>query len=65
MAIPSAPDPKAVCPFCGRSGMVGHEREFKGATALTVFKCHNCNQTWQVPDDANAPPRLKRSRKPV
>jgi hypothetical protein len=51
MAIPSPPDPKALCPFCERAGMVGHEREIKGAHAVTVFRCHHCNRSWEVPDD--------------
>jgi DNA-directed RNA polymerase subunit M/transcription elongation factor TFIIS len=50
MPIPSAPDPNATCPHCGRSGMVGHDREFVGTKATTIFKCHNCNHTWRVPD---------------
>ena len=42
-------DPEA-CPVCGKVGMVGREREIVGDRAVTVYKCHHCNNTWRVPD---------------
>jgi transposase-like protein len=38
------------CPYCGKAGMVGREREVIGSRAVTVFKCHHCNRTWRIPD---------------
>jgi transposase-like protein len=47
------------CPRCGRTGLVGSEREIIGTKAVTVFKCHNCNHTWRVPDEPGQPsPKL-------
>jgi hypothetical protein len=37
--------------------MMGTERQFVGANAVTLYKCHHCNRTWQVPDDPAQPPR--------
>jgi transposase-like protein len=53
------PDPNAACPFCQKEGMVGHEREFVGSTTVTIYKCHHCNRTWQVPDDKSKPPSMR------
>jgi transposase-like protein len=55
MPIPSPPDPKATCPFCEHSGKVGHDREIVGGMAVTIFKCHNCNRTWRIPDEPSEP----------
>ena len=40
--------------------MVGHEREFSGENAMTVYKCHHCNSTWEVSDDPSKPPSLRK-----
>ena len=52
MPVP-APDPNAKCPYCDRVGMLGHEREFVGGQAVTRYKCHACNRTWQVADESS------------
>jgi hypothetical protein len=44
------------CPICGRAGLVGSEREVVGDKAVTVFKRHNCNHTWRVPDHGSEVP---------
>jgi hypothetical protein len=43
--------PMSKCPVCGRTGLVGKEREIIGARAVTVYKCHGCDNSWRVPDD--------------
>jgi transposase-like protein len=60
MGISTPPDLNATCPYCNRAGMVGREREFTKGTAATVFKCHNCNRTWRVPDTPNVQPERTR-----
>jgi len=58
-----AVDPEA-CPICGKVGMVGREREIVGDRAVTVFKCHHCNNTWRMSDRDWSPPNPKPPRKP-
>jgi hypothetical protein len=49
--------PMSKCPVCGRTGLVGKEREIVGAKAVTVYKCHGCDNEWRVVDEpAQAPP---------
>jgi hypothetical protein len=40
--------------------MVGFEREFSGNDVVTIYKCHHCNRTWQVPDDRSKPPSVRK-----
>ena len=57
------------CPVCGRTGLVGKEHEIVGTRAVTVYKCHGCDNTWRVRDDdpaaievaPHAPPAHPRS----
>lgn len=49
MPDPSA-GPLARCPVCGRTGLVGKEHEIVGARAVTVYKCHGCDNSWRVRD---------------
>ena len=45
------------CPVCDRTGLIGKEREIVGAKAVTVYKCHGCDNEWRVVDQpAQAPP---------
>jgi hypothetical protein len=60
MPDPSA-GPLARCPVCGRTGLVGKEREIAGARAVTVYKCHGCDNSWRVRDDE--PTRLESPRR--
>jgi hypothetical protein len=39
------------CPVCGRTGLVGKEHEIVGNRAVTVYKCHGCDNSWRVPDN--------------
>ena len=39
------------CPVCGRTGLVGKEHEIVGKRAVTVYKCHGCDNSWRVRDD--------------
>jgi len=60
MPVHDPRDPMSVCPRCGRAGLVGSDREMSGTKAATVFRCHNCDHTWRIPDDASQsadPPR--------
>ena len=43
--------PLAKCPVCGRAGLVGKEHLIAGASAVTVYKCHGCDNSWRVRDD--------------
>jgi len=43
-------DPMACCRHCGRAGLVGSARVFSGEKAGTMFVCHACQHSWQVPD---------------
>ena len=43
--------PMSKCPVCGRTGLVGREREIVGTRAVTVYKCHGCDNSWRVPDE--------------
>jgi hypothetical protein len=49
------------CPVCGRTGLVGKEREIVGTRAVTIYKCHGCDNSWRVRDEDAAefelPPR--------
>jgi len=62
MPFATAPHPNARCPFCDQEGMVGFEREVVGTHAVTIYKCHHCNTTWEVPDDPLEAPRLRKKR---
>ena len=42
------------CPVCGRTGLVGKEHEIVGTRAVTVYKCHGCDNSWRVPDENTA-----------
>jgi RNase P subunit RPR2 len=44
-------DPMARCPHCRRAGLVGSARVFSGEKAGTMFMCHNCQHSWQIPDE--------------
>jgi transposase-like protein len=57
MSTTTPADPNPTCPYCERTGMVGRDREFSKGKAATVFKCHNCNRTWRVPDPAETKPQ--------
>lgn len=51
-------EPMKKCHACGRVGMVGSARIFSGGKSATLFKCHNCQHKWEVPDEekhADAP----------
>jgi hypothetical protein len=51
------PGPMSKCSVCGRTGLIGKEREIVGAKAVTVYKCHGCDNEWRVVDQpAQAPP---------
>jgi hypothetical protein len=39
------------CPHCGRKGQIGSDRVFEGEAAYTMFKCHNCDHVWRIPDE--------------
>ena len=52
----------SVCPRCGRAGLIGSDREISGQNAATVFRCHNCNHTWRVADDAAQPSEPSRKQ---
>ena len=58
------PDPGAgplsKCPVCGRTGLVGKEREIAGTRAVTVYKCHGCDNSWRVRDDDSTRVELPR-----
>jgi transposase-like protein len=59
MPVVIQPNPNATCPFCDKAGMVGHEREFVGASSVTIYKCHHCNRRWQIPDNKAEPPSMR------
>jgi len=50
----SSAGPLSRCPVCGRSGLVGKERLIAGASAVTVYKCHGCDNSWRVRDEDRA-----------
>lgn len=51
----TASGPMSKCPVCGRTGLVGKEHEIVGRRAVTVYKCHGCDNSWRVRDDDEAP----------
>jgi hypothetical protein len=54
-------DPMQRGHHCGRAGQVGAARVFTGGKAGTLFKCHNCQHAWQVPDSDSKPqPDIKK-----
>ena len=62
MSIDERPHPNAICPFCEKAGMMGHQREFVGGEGVTVYKCHHCNRTWQVPDNRQDATTIRNKR---
>jgi hypothetical protein len=62
MPVHDPRNPMSQCPICGRAGLVGSEREVVGDKAVTVFKYHNCNHTWRVPDHGSEVPGSPRKR---
>jgi hypothetical protein len=44
-------EPMQKCHHCGRAGLVGSARVFTAGKAGTLFKCHNCQHKWEVPDE--------------
>jgi hypothetical protein len=51
MADRTQSGPMSKCPVCGRTGLIGKEREIVGTRAVTGYKCHGCDNSWRVPDN--------------